>query len=344
MRKLLCILGCLFLLVPQVSQAACKTAYPLQTLARDLGLMQSSLRNLDEQGFRDAGSRLKLGLPCMEAPAPAAVYATAYRLLGALYHLEGDIVQSEAWFHTALELDPGFVWDVRDFDVGHPIRISFESITSGLETTPVPLEGKKIRLPKTGRLLMDGRPLMEPEATLERPHMVQQISADNKVIDTWVIEGNNFPEQVVKPSFDEPEVGPALVIGEEPTKEKSRRKDKDRDRDRGGDDPVVVSSTTTGNSLGDDVVMVERIRPPMKTPLMLVGGAAMLGAGGTYAASYLMSQSFQEATTTDQANQLRTTTNALVLASGGIAVVGLGLGYWGVLLDGGYGIGIQGRF
>ena len=338
MRKLLWILGCLFLLVPQVSQAACKSPYALQILARDLGLMQSSLRNLDEQGFRDAGGRLKLGMPCMEAPAPAAVYATAYRLLGALYHLEGDVVQSEDWFHTALELDPGFVWDVRDFDVGHPIRTSFETIARNLETEAVTLEGKKIRLPKTGRMIIDGRPLMEPEATLGRPHMVQQISGDNKIIGTWVIEGNAFPEQVVKPSFDDPEPGPALVIGEAPTKERNRRR-KDKEGDVISSEPIAVNSGPM-----DDVVMVERIRPPMKTPLLLVGGASLLGAGGTYAASYLMSQRFEEAGTSDQANQLRTTTNALVLASGGIAVVGLGLGYWGVLLDGGYGIGINGQF
>ncbi len=340
MRSLLCILTCLFLLVPQVSQAACKTPYPLQTLARDLGLMQSSLRNLDEQGFRDAGARLKQGMQCMEAPAPAAVYATAYRLLGALYHLEGDVVQSEAWFRTALELDPGFVWDVRDFDVGHPIRVSFEAIASDLDTDAATVEGKKIRQPKTGRLIMDGRPLMEPEATLGRPHMVQEISPDNKVVNTWVFEGNTFPDQLVKPDFDEPEdAGPALVIAEEPTKEK-RRKNKDHD------DAPVVESTPSPTPSGpmDDVVMVERIRPPMKTPLLVMGGVGLLGAGGTYAASFMMRQRFEESTTTDQANQLRATTNALVLASGGVAVVGLGLGYWGVLLDGGYGIGVHGRF
>jgi hypothetical protein len=342
-RTLLCILTCLLMLAPRASQAACQSPYPLQTLARDLGLMQSSLRNLDEQGFRDAGTRLKQGLQCMEAPAPAAVYATTYRLLGALYHLEGDIDQSEAWFHTALELDPGFAWDVRDFDVGHPIRVSFEGIASKLDTTTVPVEGKKIRQPKTGRLIIDGRPLMEPEATLGRPHMVQQISADNKVVSTWVFEGNSFPEQLVKPDFDEPEeAGPALVIAEEPSKDKNRRKNKDKNRE---DDPVVdaTPSPTPANPM-DDVVMVERIRPPMKTPLLVMGGAGLLGAGGTYAASYLVRQRFEESTTTDEANQLRATTNALVLASGGVAVVGLGLGYWGVLLDGGYGIGVHGRF
>jgi hypothetical protein len=340
LRTLLAILVCLFLLTPQVARAQCQSPYALQTLARDLGLMQSALRNLDEEGFRGAGTRLKLGMPCMEAPAPAAVYATAYRLLGALYHLEGDLDQSEAWFHTALELDPGFVWDVRDFDVGHPIRMSFETIASNLDTASVAVEGKKIRIPKTGRLIMDGRPLMEAEASLGRPHMVQQISADNKVVETWVFEGNQFPERLVKPDFEQDESGPALVIGEEPTKDKQRRKDKNK----GQSDGEVAISTTPVATTGDDVVMVERIRPPMKTPLLLIGGAGLLGAGGTYAASYLMHQRFQDATTTDQANQLRSTTNALVLASGGIAAVGLGLGYWGVLLDGSYGIGIHGRF
>ncbi len=340
MRTLLCIIGALLLTVPQSAWAACQSTYPLQTLARDLGLMQSALRNLDENGFREAGTRLKLGMPCMEAPAPAAVYATAYRLLGALYHLEGDLEQSEAWFRTALELDPGYAWDVRDFDVGHPIRVSFEGIGSGLDTTPVPVEGKKIRLPSTGRLLMDGRPLMEPEATTGRPHLIQKISGDNKVVDTWVIEGNSFPEQVVKPDFEAAETGPALVIGEEPPKEKDKkRKRKDADVP----EPVVQATGSSGNPM-EEVVMVERIRPPMKTPLLLLGGAGLLAGGGTYAASYMMHQRFLESTTTDEANQLRTTTNALVLASGGVAVVGVGLGYWGVLLDGGYGIGIRGQF
>jgi hypothetical protein len=171
--------------------------------------------------------------------------------------------------------------------------------------------------------------------------MVQQISVDNKVVETWVFEGNQFPERLVKPDFEQEESGPALVIAEEPTKDRTRRKDKDKDQ---ADGAVAITTTPVSVGSGDDVVMVERIRPPMKTPLLLLGGAGLLGAGGTYAASYLMHQRFQGATTTDQANQLRNTTNALVMASGGIAVVGLGIGYWGVLLDGSYGLGVHGRF
>ncbi len=343
MRTLVSILCILFATLPRPAQAECTAAYPLQNMARDLGVMQSSLRNLDEAEFRGSGMRLKLGMPCMEAPAPAAVYATAYRLLGALYHLEGDAVQAEAWFHTAIELDPAFAWDVRDFDVGHPIRVSYETIGDNLDNTMATVQGQELRLPSTGRLLVDGRPLMEAEATMGRPHVIQQVSGDNRVTATWVVEGNAFPAALLQPfgSGGSRDEGPSLVIGDAPAENSGKDKSKDRRKDRGKDD-VQASSSQTG-SLGD-VVVVERIRPPMKTPLLIIGGVGVLGAGGTYAASYLMHQRFQEATTTEEANQLRTTTNALVIASGGAALAGLGLGYWGVLLDGGAGFGIHGQF
>jgi outer membrane biosynthesis protein TonB len=115
------------------------------------------------------------------------------------------------------------------------------------------------------------------------------------------------------------------------------------------EEPEPVASEPRRTAAGalnplDDVVTVQRVRPVMKTPLLLLGGASLLGAGGTYAASYLMHQRFEAATTTDEANQLKTSTNALVIASGGIAVLGVGLGYWGVLLDGGVGLGLHRRF
>jgi len=92
------------------------------------------------------------------------------------------------------------------------------------------------------------------------------------------------------------------------------------------------------------VVAVERLRPPMKTPLLVIGGVGLAGAGGTYAASYVMQQRFQEATTTDEIESLRATTNALVLGAGGAALLGVGLGYWGVLLDGGVGLSFSRQF
>ncbi|MFH1465549.1 MAG: hypothetical protein ABIO70_14275 [Pseudomonadota bacterium] len=349
MRTLLCALAFTLAMGPAVARAECAATYPLTTMAKDLGLMQSALRNLDEEGFRAAAERLKAGMPCMANPAPAQVYATAYRLLGAEYYLEGDTEQAEAWFRTAIELDRDFVWDVRDFDVSHPIRQSYEGQAWAAVTDPALIEGQELHLPASGRLIMDGRPLDKPAATPRRPHVIQQIGAENTIANTWIIEGNGFPAALLQPISNEPEVAAAtLVIDDKPSKDKDKPK-KEKKPKRGAEPSGegATAQASAGNTTAtpfDDIHVVDRVRPPMKTPLLLLGGAGLLGAGGAYAASYLMHQKFEAATTTDDANQLQATTNALVIASGGIAVLGVGLGYWGVLLDGGVGLGYHRSF
>ena len=110
-------------LAPGIAHAGdCPTKYSLAQLAADLGAMQSSLRNLDESTFKAVGRNLQNGMPCMAASTPTPVYATAYRLLGAWEYVQGNATQADGWFLTAEELDPAFTWDVKDFDVGHPLR------------------------------------------------------------------------------------------------------------------------------------------------------------------------------------------------------------------------------
>jgi hypothetical protein len=61
----------------------------------------------------------------------------------------------------------------------------------------------------------------------------------------------------------------------------------------------------------------------------------MLGAGGVYGIAWSSRQTFEAATTTAQLEAARDTTNLLVMASGGVFAVGLGVGYWGAILAGG---------
>ncbi len=340
MRTLPCLLGLVLAFVPSVAHSECAVRYQLPTLARDLGTMQSSLRNLDETTFRDAGEQLKLGLPCMGTAAPVQIYASAYRLLGALYHLQGDTEQGEAWFRSAIELDSGFSWDVRDFDVGHPIRTSYDTLGAQLDTVPSPVSGQQLVAPPGSTLLIDGRSLDEAAATTDRPHLVQQVGSDGAIVNTWVIDGNAFPAALLQPAGADPEPS-SLVTGEEAPEESSRKETRRERQARAGQPAPVVD--TSGSPL-DEVVAVERLRPPMKTPLLVIGGVGLAGAGGTYAASYVMQQRFQEATTTDEIESLRATTNALVLGAGGAALLGVGLGYWGVLLDGGVGLSFSRQF
>lgn len=323
-------LGLLVLLLPSTAQAQCAARYALGVLAQDLGTMQSALRSLDEAAFKAAGERLATGLPCMATPAPAPVYGATYRMLGAWYYVSGDTDEARRWFSTAHELDPSFEWDIHDFDVGHPIRILYEDLQRTVTLEPLPVDGRALSLPAGSTLLIDGRPLEAAEATPDRPHVVQQVGTDKAIRNTWIVDGNGFPAAILQ-SATEAGPEPAVAFEEGPVRE-TRRKRQD-------DPPQAV-----GTGPDDDVVLVKRVRPPLKTPLLVLGGAGLLAAGGTYGASFLAREEFEVAGTSDEVHAARTATNTLVLAAGGIAAVSLGVGYVGILLDGGVGLGLGGSF
>ena len=316
------LLGLVAALVPAVARADCPAPYPLSSLAADLGAMQTSLRSLDEAAFKAAGERVSAGLSCMAQPAPPAVYASTYRLLGAWHHLGGDAAEAARWFRTAVELDPAFDWDVQDFEVRHPIRILYGE-QSDDPRNPVPVAGRSLRVPPGTRLLLDGRPLAEAAATPNRPHLVQQVGDDRAVRASWLISGNAFPDLLLgAPTGGErPRVAPREGTGVPPA-------------------PKATGARTTE----EGIVIVQRARPPLKTPLLVAGGAGLAGAGALYATSLAARRRFDEAATTGEVTAARARTNALVIASAGTAALGVGFGWWGILLDDGFGLGLAGRF
>jgi hypothetical protein len=102
----------------------------------------------------------------------------------------------------------------------------------------------------------------------------------------------------------------------------------------------VVAETESGVT----VQKVERLRPPEKTPLMILGALGVAGAGGVYAMSFATRDQFDSATTTEDLEKARDLTNILVLTSGGVLVLGGVVGYYGIILDGGAGVGFAGHF
>lgn len=325
------------LLAPGTAWAGdCSTKYSLAQFAADMGAMQSSLRTLDETTFKAVGKNLQNGLPCMATVAPTPVYATAYRLLGAWEYIQGNTTTADGWFLSSQELDPAFTWDVKDFDVGHPLRLRYEELKAQASAPPVPIPDVHIASPAGSTYLIDGRPLTEPAATTKRPHLVQQVASDKSVRASWLIEGNALPEAVLGMGS----APQATVTDAEPRSSKGRSKDP-------GSDPAPKekSSREKKPASGEPVVMVvDRQRPPMKTPLLVLGGVGLGASAACYLASTGARDKFDGARTSDEIYQYRTTTNSLVLASGGLAVMAVGLGYWGVLLDGRIGLGISGNF
>jgi hypothetical protein len=325
-RNLLCALVFTSLAWAPFAHAECAQPYPGDQLVNDLQVMQASLRTLDEATFATAGKRLDAGIACLTSAAPSPVFASAYRYIGAWHFLVGnDVDGARRWFRTALEIDPTYEWDATELDLAHPMREVFEQERQHAVVDPTPIAGKVISQPAGSKITIDGRPFEVAAVTLDRPHVVQQIGNDRGVRGSWLVDGNQIPAQFLRdelaPAVEAPVAEPAV---------KAHHKKGDPD--------------LTQASEGLEVKSAERLRPPEKTPLIIGGVLGVLGAGGVYAASLAERSAFDRASTTEELDGARTMTNALVIASGGVLLVGAGIGYWGIILDGGAGVGIAGHF
>ena len=104
--------------------------------------------------------------------------------------------------------------------------------------------------------------------------------------------------------------------------------------------PAVASAPSSQTTFE----RIERQRPPLKTPALIVGGTFMAAGVGLYAASFSTKSKFEKATTLDDAKAHRSTTNTLVIAASSAFVAGAGMTYVGFMLDSGAGLAWTGRF
>lgn len=319
-------------IVPRVAHAGCSAAYTSEQLVNDLTTVQLALRNLDEASFNAAGARLEAGIGCVGNPIPTMVFASAYRYIGAYYYLQKDNDKARQWFRSALELDPTYNWDAQEMELDNPMRQVFEEERARAPIPPAEVPGKVLAQPAGSTLALDGRLLERAAATTDRPHVLQQVAtSDRSIRGTWVIQGNAIPEQFLQ---DEAMAG--LTPEEQAKADKAAKKQPKEKKTR--EQVAEVEYTDSG------AVKIERLRPPEKTPLMVLGAVGIAGAAGIYAATFATHSQFESANSTEELVAAQTLTNALVLTSGGVLLVGVGVGYWGVVLDGGAGVGFSGHF
>ena len=290
------------------ARASCPTAYGADLLAKDLGAMSEALRSADRNTFQQIGDSMTKSLPCVDSPLAPVVLANVYRYAGLSALLSGDTPSAQGWFRTALELDSSFDWDVKELAIDDPIRMMFsdQREAAGVEKEDAG-GGRELREQDGTRVLVDGRVLTQARLTPNRPHLIQQVNvADNAVIAVWIVDGARLPDALL------------------------------------GEAPVAVDATDGGEKF--NVQKIERTRPPMKTPTLILGGLGVAGGIGLYAMSFQTKKRFQQATTTAELERTRTATNGLVLGAGSAIVIGSGLTYLGVILDGGAGVQFRGTF
>jgi hypothetical protein len=288
------------------AHAECASAYVPAEMGVDLSTLTVSLRSLEEGKFRAAGVSLEAGLLCLQTQVPKAVYASAYRYLGARAFLEGDEEVSRGWFRIALELDPNYEWDIMELPVGHPLRALFEQERSGAQSEAVSPVGKVLAVPEGAVIFLDGRALQVAEATQDRPHLIQVVTEGGREIQAiYRMDGAAFPEAVLTETNVED----------------------------GGED--LAAAPPVRDSMA--IQTVQRVRPTLKTPLLLGGGVVIASGIGIYGASFGARAEFDSVTTTADLDRARATTNMLVSAAGATIGLGLGMSGVGLLLHGGTG-------
>ncbi len=309
--------------------AACPEPYTGTKLAADLSQLGTSLRDQDMAKFIPSGVRVEAGLACADKLFPRMAYASAYRYVGVAKFRGGDEASARRWFRVALELEPTFNWDVDELDFSDPMRALFEEERAKASLPPTARAGQGLVQADGAQWYLDGRTLGAPEATGERPHLLQQLNTtDQTVLQSFLIDGYGFPDSVLKST---------VVATAEPSGKTKKDKSKDKAK-------TTVAPAVTTNEDGYQVVKLERVRPPLKTPLIVAGGVAVVGSGALYALSYMSHQDFEAATTTDAMLAAQKKTNMLVIASGSVLALGVGAGYVGVSLDTGPGWFIGARF
>jgi hypothetical protein len=317
-------------LAPGAAHAGCHGTYTADQLFEDLQGVAEGMTLEDKTSIEPAGRRLKAGIVCAAEPIPGPLYASIYRSVGVYEFYQGKPDEASLWFRSARELEPTYAWDITAVEVGSPLYKTYEAARSYEGADEVLLEGVQLVFPSGSMLTIDGRSLEQPQATLERYHIVQQVAQDGTVRASWVVAGNSFPERLLEPV--------TLTLNEEKEeKEEEKREEKEKRRRK---DPEVLA----GGYTSDEVVTIQSERSPLRRPLIAAGAVGLAGAAGVYAASYGARQTFDAATTVNELDAGKTLTNSLVIASAGVAAVGLGVGVFGFMVDGQPTIGMTVEF
>ena len=297
--------------VSATANAECTAPYTADQLMNDYQSVQMAARIEDSFSLLQSGERLYLGLPCLTERAPAQMLAGVYRAIG-LYAHEASLSDEVAlWFRTSLELDPTFVWGIDEIAQDSPILPLWQSEVGTEGVGLVSMEGKSLGAPDGGSLVLDGRPWTVAGATPDRYHLLQLISNIGEVRRSWVIMGNEFPDSfIVEASESNERVETVVETG-----------------------VGVIDRDLPDGYLLSDITAVRRIRPQLKTPSLIGGGAGLIAALTMYAGTFWSQSMFNNATTEEEMLSMRGLNNTMVLASGGLVVVGSAVTWWGVTMS-----------
>jgi len=279
----------------------CEAPYDLDTLADDMGAVESAVISDDSAAAEEAARRLQAGLACLDTPLPRVIAGRAYRALATgVVSVEPDTATQ--WYRTAAAVDSGFVYTLEDLPRDdHP---AFEAWRTALDEVAgvdeALIEG---HVWSTGKFTVDGRRMSWPAAEPDMPHVLQR--AHDGAVTTWIVDGISFPEEalIADASVGQP------VVGDGPSSSL----------------PVGVRPTVTVNKVESNNWPAERIA-------LVGGGTAALAVGGVlYGLAWDKRSQFDASSKQADTERLAASTNTLTVASTATLAAGAGTVGFGIL-------------
>lgn len=301
---------------------ACDGVYDTGDLLDDLTQVEDALRADDAATAAQYASKMEGNIACLGEPIPYMIVGRIYRGIAVGKLMSGDDARGREWFLTALEVDPTFEYGTEDLSMDSPVRQTYLDLRAEADAPPVDVPDASF---SEGKFYIDGGLTGSPRATLGRPHLVQR--EQDEALSGWVIEGNSFPSELLG----------AAVAEVEPDEDPADARRRSREAERAARDAQRARAGSSGGN-------VQVVRSPAKTPLMIGGAVAIVGAGALYYGSTVTRGQFDDALLEEDARKARQATNNLVIASAVLLAAGTSAFTWGVIIDDGPGVVVRGRF
>jgi hypothetical protein len=312
--------------LPAPAFAECDGPVGAHDLLASYQTVQFMMASGDTQAVVDAGEELETGLACLTDRVPPALFAGVYRALGVSHAFAEQKNEAMQWFLTARQLDSTSTFGVDEMPIDSPVRALFDAAIANSVIAPVRVPGMTLSPPPNSLVLLDGREIQDAAATPNRYHLIQLAHADGRIRRSWIILGNAFPAILLQASAVETEDVAQVTKEDEP------------------ESALQVMADEEGMPTGYDMadfVRIDRDRPPWKTPSMVSGGTTIAGSLLLYGASFYTQSRFDGATTENDLYNFQRLTNRLTVGASVLFVLGGAAGSWGVMMNGGTGLGFR---
>jgi hypothetical protein len=284
----------LALAAPAFAQQEACSGYEQPDLDAHIATLNTAMAAVDIETINGTLQDMHDKLPCLSTLIDATDFASYARFKAISAFFEQDEAGAVKWGLAQRYSDPELPWPEM-FGEEHPFR---ELIMSADDPTIASLDGMGLAIPPKGGLFLNGTLVLEPRARAEVPYLVQKIMKDESTEVAYWQDGAAFPDWILT---DEPAsrlVAPKFWEGPVP-----------------------------------DVVAPEQERKPLPVAQIAATSSLAVASGALYAVAAVTAGTLDQAESTDQLRSKRSTTNAMVLASGltGAAAIGVGIT---ILVDG----------